>query len=119
MLLDDPLVRCVLHGYIEVSGVHESGELMYRLTSRGRAALTVSPPSTCTCGAVLRSLSDESMDRTLWISLRGATFGVVARNGTIVQAAPVARYTEGWTVERTVRYFTGRGATITEGADHG
>jgi len=118
-MLDDPLVRCVLHGYIEVSGVHDSGQLMYQLTPRGRAALAVSPPSTCTCGAVLRSLSDDSMDRTLWIELRGVTFGLVSRNGTIVQAAPVARYTEGWTVERTVHYFTSRGAVITEGADHG
>lgn len=52
------------------------------------------------------------MDQTLWISLRGVTFGLVARNNVIVQTAPVARYAEGWTLDRAIAYFTSRGAAI-------
>lgn len=105
-LLDDPLVRCIVHGWIEPSGLHECGEMLYRLTDRGRAAMGVE------AGQSRADSGGNAMDTTLWIHLRGLTFGLVARDGLIVQAAPVAAYTEGWTIERAITYFRGRGAQI-------
>jgi hypothetical protein len=114
MLTDDPVIRCVLAGWIEPVGVDDVGYAILRLTPAGRAVL-VAGPATCSCHRTLRAVREgTTMDRVIWVHLPWATFGLVARDGIVVQAAPVARYAEGWTVERALRYFAGRGATIQE-----
>jgi hypothetical protein len=48
----------------------------------------------------------------LWVSLPWATFGLVCRRGQVVEAAPIARYAIGWSIDQAVTYFASRGAEM-------
>lgn len=48
----------------------------------------------------------------LWISLSFATFGIAVRDGRVVDAPPIARWTMNKSEEYVVRYYRKRGATI-------
>jgi hypothetical protein len=50
--------------------------------------------------------------RTLWVELPWATFGLVCRNGHVIEAGPPARYAIGWTVDEAIAYFGSRGASM-------
>ena len=56
--------------------------------------------------------------RILWVRLPWATFGLVCRRGYVVEAAPIARYAIGWSVEQAVIYFASRGADLELGDQH-
>lgn len=54
----------------------------------------------------------------VWVSLSWATFGVAVRDGYVVDAAPIARWTVGKPEHQVARYFLARGATCVRLPDH-
>lgn len=52
-------------------------------------------------------------DTLIRVTMADATFGlVVDDNKIVVRAAPIARYTLGWTGARAYSYFANRGAHV-------
>lgn len=50
--------------------------------------------------------------REIWISLPFATFGIITRDGKIIDAAPIAKWTIGRDEQEITDYFRSRGATL-------
>ncbi|WP_187414211.1 hypothetical protein [Nonomuraea sp. PA05] len=50
------------------------------------------------------------MDRWIWVSLTYATFAVVVRDGRVVDAAPIARWSIGKPEQRVADYYKRKGA---------
>jgi hypothetical protein len=54
------------------------------------------------------------LNKTFYISLPYATFGVVSCNGKIVSAAPIARWVVGKTEAYVLEYYRKRKADVVE-----
>ena len=48
----------------------------------------------------------------VWINLSYATFGLVVRNGIVIQAPPIARWTIGKSSYSVTNYYNNKGAKI-------
>lgn len=64
-------------------------------------------------------LQNTRMDATVnipttivWINLSYATFGLVVRNGIVIQAPPIARWTIGKSSYSVTNYYNNKGAKI-------
>jgi hypothetical protein len=55
-------------------------------------------------------------DAIVWVSLPWAAFGLVVHDGYVVEAAPIARYAIGWSVDQATAYFASRGGEISQRA---
>lgn len=47
-----------------------------------------------------------------WVSLHFATFGLGHRDGVVVEAPPIARWTIGKSLDKALDHYRRRGATI-------
>lgn len=52
------------------------------------------------------------MEQWIWVSLRHATFGLAVRDGVVVDAPPIARWTLGKDERRVADYYRRRGAAF-------
>ncbi|HET9493380.1 MAG TPA: hypothetical protein VFR15_04040 [Chloroflexia bacterium] len=54
----------------------------------------------------------EAAEAWYWISLPHATFGIAAREGRVVKAAPIAGWAMYKPLDRVLEYYTRKGARI-------
>ena len=52
------------------------------------------------------------MSRWFWVSLPFATFGVCVRDGTVIDAAPIARWAVGKPWSQVGNYYLRKGADV-------
>jgi len=102
------------------------GDLFSRRTKRasiGSMGLTLTEPICATCRPLrlddaneqqIMSTTANPFTALYWISTPRATFGVVTERGIVTQAAPIARWTIGKTIEPVLDYYRQRGAIIKE-----
>jgi hypothetical protein len=58
-------------------------------------------------------MATDVSGKLIHVSLPYATFGLICRNGTVVQAPPIARWAIGKTEAAVADYYRRRGATFT------
>ena len=57
---------------------------------------------------------DREEKKTIWVSLPYATFGLITKDGRVIEAPPIARWTTGKKTEEVIAYYRQKGGTVSQ-----